>query len=95
VDLNARLEKAWAALEGARRVSGELPAQLEAARAAEQQATARYKSGLATFVDVADAQRILTQTEIDDSLTKLNVWRAMLSVSAAQGDLQPFLERTR
>jgi outer membrane protein TolC len=94
VDLTARLEKAWAALEGARRISGELPAQLEAARAAEQQATARYKSGLATFVDVADAQRFLTQTEIDDSLAKLNVWRAMLSVSAAQGDLQPFLERT-
>ena len=60
-----------------------------------QQATARYRSGLATFVDVADAQRILTQTEIDDSLAKLNVWRAMLSVSAAQGDLQPFLERTK
>jgi outer membrane protein TolC len=95
VDLNARLEKAWAALEGARRISGELPAQLEAARAAEQQATARYKSGLASFVDVADAQRVLTQTEIDDSLAKLNVWRAMLSVSAAQGDLQPFLERTK
>jgi outer membrane protein TolC len=95
VDLNARLEKAWAMLEGARRVAGELPVQLEAARAAEQQATARYKAGLATFVDVADAQRILTQTEIDDSLAKLNVWRAMLSVSAAQGNLQPFLERTK
>ena len=93
-DLNARLEKAWAALEGARRVAGEIPVQLEAARAAEQQATARYKAGLATFVDVADAQRVLTQTDIDDSLSKLNVWRAMLAVSAAQGDLQPFLERT-
>jgi outer membrane protein len=94
VDLNARLEKAWALLDGARRVAAQLPVQLDSARAAEQQATARYKAGLATFIEVADAQRILTQTEIDDSLAKLNVWRAMLAVSAAQGDLQPFLERT-
>jgi outer membrane protein len=38
---------------------------------------------------------VLTQTEIDDSLAKLSIWRAMLAVAAAQGDLQPFLESTK
>jgi len=95
IDLNAKLEQAVARLEAARRIAAELPAQLEAAHASEQQAAARYKSGLATLIEVADAQRVLTQTEIDDSLAKLSIWRAMLAVAAAQGDLQPFLESTK
>lgn len=90
-DLNGEQEKARAQLEGARRVAQQTPVQLEAARAAEQQATARYKAGLGTVVEVAEAQRLLTQAEIDDSLAKLNVWRALLALAAAQGDLQPFL----
>jgi outer membrane protein len=94
-DLNARLEQAFARLEAARRIAAELPVQLEAAYASEQQAAARYRSGLATLIEVADAQRVLTQTEIDDSLAKLSIWRAMLAVAAAQGDLQPFLESTK
>ncbi len=95
VDLNARVEQALAQLEGARRIAAQLPVQLEAARASERQAAARYRSGLATLIEVADAQRILTQTEIDDALSKLNIWRAMLAVAAAQGDLQPFLESAK
>jgi outer membrane protein len=91
-DLAAKLARANAQLAGARRLVEKIPAQLEAARAAEQQATARYRAGLGTIVEVADAQRLLAQTEIDDSLAKLAIWRAMLAVSAAQGDIEPFLK---
>jgi len=92
-ELASRLEKAQAALEGARRVAGNTPVQLEAARAALDQATARYKSGLGNVLEVAEAQRLLTQAEIDDALARLNVWRAALGVAAAQGDLGPFLRQ--
>ena len=85
-DLRGGLEKAQAALEGARRVAANTPEQLEAARAAEQQAAARYRAGLGTLVEVADATRLLTQAEIDDALARLNVWRALLGVAAARGD---------
>jgi outer membrane protein TolC len=61
---------------------------------ATQQATARYQAGLGTIVEVADAQRLLTQSEIDDALARLGVWRAMLSTAAAAGDIQPFLVST-
>ena len=91
-DLAAKLARANAQLAGARRLVGKIPAQLEAARAAELQATARYKAGLGTIVEVADAQRLLAQTEIDDSLARLAIWRAMLAVSTAQGDIEPFLK---
>lgn len=90
-DLDGQLQQAQARLTGARRVAEHTPIVLEAARAAEQQATARYKSGLGNIVEAADAQRLVTQAEIDDSLAKLSVWRALLGVAAAQGDLQPFL----
>jgi outer membrane protein TolC len=90
-DLAGQNAKAAAGLDGARRIARNTPVQLEAARAAEQQATARYKAGLSTIVEVAEAQRLLTQAEIDDSLARLGVWRAMLAVAAAQGDLTEFL----
>ena len=85
------MEKAKAVLEGARRVAQNTPIQLEAARATEQQATARYRAGLGNIVEVAEAQRLLTQAEIDDSLARLGIWRALLGLAAVEGDLTPFL----
>ncbi len=90
-DLTGGIEKAKAVLEGARRVAQNTPIQLEAARTTEQQATARYKAGLGNITEVAEAQRLLTQAEIDDSLARLGVWRALLGVAAVEGDLTPFL----
>jgi outer membrane protein len=91
-DLGGQIEKAQAQYRGSRRVAENTPIQLEAARMAEQQATARYNSGLGNIVEVAEAQRLLTQAEIDDSLARLTVWRALLAIAATQGDLEPFLK---
>jgi outer membrane protein len=93
-DLTGQMEKARAVLAGAQRISQNTPIELEAARVGEQQARARYQAGLANIVEVAEAQRILTQAEIDDALAKLGIWRALLGVAAAEGDLQPFLQQT-
>jgi outer membrane protein TolC len=93
-ELNGQVERAKAQLEGARRIADTIPVQHKAASDTLEQATARYKSGLGTLIEVAEAQRLLTQVEIDDSLAKLNIWRAMLAVATAQGDLRPFLDRS-
>jgi outer membrane protein len=53
---------------------------------------ARYQAGLATLVDVSDAESLLVQAEIDDALARLAVWQNLASVTAAQGDLAPFLQ---
>jgi outer membrane protein TolC len=90
-DLDGEVAKARAVLAGARRVAQNTPIQLEAAQATEQQATARYRAGLGNITEVAEAERLLTQAQIDDSLARLGVWRAMLGVAAAEGDLAPFL----
>lgn len=91
-ELTGKVNAAKASLEGARRVAGNTPIQVEAAQATVRQATARYQAGLGTIVEVADAQRLLTQSEIDDALARLGVWRAKLVLAAARGNLQPVLQ---
>ena len=90
-DLKARFNVAVATLGGARNVAANTPVQVAAARAATEQATARYRAGLGNIDEVAEAQRLLAQAEIDDALARLVVWRALLGVATATGDLQPFL----
>jgi outer membrane protein len=91
-DLTGQLRKAQASLEGAREVAENTPVELDAARTTENQQRSRYQAGLATLVDVADAQSLLVQAETDDALAWLAVWQNLASVAAAQGDLAPFLE---
>src|SRR6266403_1476101 len=91
-DLTGQFRKAQASLEGARHVAENTPLELDAARTTENQERARYQAGLATLVDVADAQSLLVQAETDDALARLAVWQNLASVAASQGDLQPFLQ---
>jgi outer membrane protein TolC len=90
-DLRAQWNAAVATLQGARGIAANTPLQVSAARAAVGQATARYQSGLGNIDEVAEAQRLLTQAEIDDALARLGVWRGLLGVATAAGDIQPFL----
>lgn len=94
-DLTGQLRKAQASLEGARKVAENTPLELDAARTTETQERARYQAGLATLVDVSDAQSLLVQAETDDALARLAVWQNLASVAAAQGDLTPFLNSLR
>jgi outer membrane protein TolC len=91
VDLRAQWNRAVATLNGARRIAANTPAQVSAARAATQQATARYQAGLSNVDELAEAQRLLTQAEIDDVLARLGVWRGLLGIATAAGDIQPFV----
>jgi outer membrane protein TolC len=91
-DLRAQWNIAVATLQGARRVAANTPVQVSAAAAAARQATARYQSGLGNIDEVAEAQRLLTQAEIDDALARLGVWRGLLGVATAAGDIRPFLD---
>lgn len=90
-DLQARWNVAVAALEGARNVAANAPVQVTAARAATDEAAARYRAGLGNIDEVAEAQRLLTQAEIDEALARLGIWRGLLGVAAAAGDIRPFV----
>jgi len=90
-ELRAQWNRAVAALDGARGIAANTPTQVSAARTVVRQATARYESGLGNIDEVAEAERLLTQAEIDDGLARLGVWRGLLGIATAAGDLQPFI----
>jgi outer membrane protein len=90
--LQEQFAQARAALRATRSIAKNTPIQATAARTALAQATARYKAGLTSIDDVAQAQRLVVQAEMDDSIARLNVWRAFLQLQSIRGDLQPFLQ---
>jgi len=84
-------QSAAAMLRTARAIAANTPVQLAAAQQSEAQASARYQAGLASIVEVADAQSLLAQAEVQEQLARIDVWRALLAHAAAQGTLTPFL----
>jgi outer membrane protein len=94
-DLTGQRQAALAQLKAAQLVAQQTPIELSAARASENQSRARYDASLATLVEVADAEGLLAQAEMDDALARLNVWRSLFGLAYSQGDLQAFLEILR
>jgi outer membrane protein len=90
--LTSKHVKAVETVKGARRVAENTPIQLSAAKDTELQARTRYRAGLATVVEVAEAQQLVVQAAIDDSVARLGVWRSLLGLANAQGDLALFLD---
>jgi outer membrane protein len=94
-DLSGQIQAARDLLKAAQLVAQETPTELAASRQSERQSRARYQSGLATLVEVADAENLLAQAEMDDSIARLNVWQGLFAVANAQGNLQDFLQLLR
>lgn len=90
--IRTQVDAARATLTAAHAVLEHTPSALQAARATEQQALARYKAGLVRILDVADAQRLLAQTETEDALARINILRARLLLARSLGDLSLFLD---
>jgi outer membrane protein TolC len=81
-----------AVVEAARAIAENTPIQLAAAQQSEAQARARYQAGLASIVEVAEAQNLLAGAEYQNAVARLDVWRALLAQAAAQGSLASFRE---
>jgi outer membrane protein TolC len=91
-DVTTAVSQAQAALAGARRLEANIPIELAAAKTSEEQQQARYRSSLASVVDISAAEGVLAQAEGDAAIARLGVWRAEFAVALAQGDLSPFLQ---
>ena len=93
--ITSQQRAAAAVLDAARAIAANTPIQLAAAHESEIQARARYDAGLATVLEVADAQSLLAQAEAQDQLARVDVWRALLAAAVARGDLSPFFSILR
>lgn len=64
----AAVQRAWVAVDAAQKAIAALEREVEAARANSAQADARFKAGLATIVELADAEALRTSAEIQLAL---------------------------
>lgn len=90
--LVAEEARARVSLESARELAANTPRQVAAAAETELRVRKRYEAELGTVVEVAEAQRLLAQAEIENDLARLGMWRALLAQALAKGDIKPFLE---
>lgn len=93
--VSAQRRIADASVAAARAIAQNTPIQLAAARQSETQARARYDAGLASIIEVAEAQNLLAQSEYQDAAARVEVWRALLAQAVAGGDLAPFTDLLR
>ena len=89
--VTSQQQAAAAMVEAARAVAANTPVQRAAAQQSEAQARARYQAGLASIVEVADAQGLLAQAEYQDAIARVEVWRALLADAIAHSDLPSFM----
>jgi hypothetical protein len=89
--VSSQQQAAQAMVQAAQAVVANTPVQLAAARLTESQASARYSAGLASVVEVADAQNLLAQAEFQDQVAKVDVWRALLAEALARGSIDAFI----
>ena len=89
--ITAERQAASAMVKAARAVAANTPVQLAAARQSLTQADARYRAGLTSIIEVADAQNLVAQAEAQDQLARVDVWRALLAQAVADGAIEPFL----
>lgn len=65
-------------VSSAKELAANTPHQLQSAQETELRVRKRYEAELTTVTEVAEAQRLLAQAEVEDALARLSVWRALL-----------------
>ncbi len=90
--LKAEEASARVIISSAKELAENTPHQLQAAQETELRVRKRYEAELTTVTEVAEAQRLLAQAEVENALARLSVWRALLVEARAKGDLKPFLD---
>jgi outer membrane protein len=80
------VRQAWIGFSAAQRELPGLERSVQAARANHDQAEARFNAGMGTSVELADAEMLLTQAEIQLALGKFAVVRARAALGRAMAE---------
>jgi outer membrane protein TolC len=79
-------------LEQTKKVAKTTPALVEAARVRETNILKRYSVGLNNVVSLAIAEENLASASVENAVAQIEVWRAILALGYAQGDLDSFFK---
>jgi len=90
-NLKTQAMQARSRVKAAVALAENMPIQVKAAAMAASQAEARYKTGLGSVAQVAEANQVLAQSRAQEAIARVGVWRALLAVASVHGDIKPFL----
>jgi outer membrane protein TolC len=90
--LTAQLQLSETKMQNALDNYGEAPIEVRSASDAYTQKSVLYANGLATLIDVTQAQYVLIRAETSKDIAYSNVWQALLLKAAATGDINIFLK---
>ncbi len=82
-------QRAWLDLDAAERALPGLVTAQKAAQANQAQADARFKAGLGTIVELADAEALLTNADLELAVGQFTVARARAALARAMGRRLP------
>ena len=88
--VESELQRAKFRYQAALEVARQAPIQLKAAQDAYAQAKSRYDAGLTSILELTQTFALLNRAEVDASMAKGNVWRAVIQYAAASGNLNVF-----
>jgi outer membrane protein len=91
--LNSEMEMAQSSLQKAIQSARLAPQQLNSATYSYNAIESRYQSGLVNYYDVIQAQQLLFQAQATVKIANYTAWKALLSLSAYNGNLNLFLNQ--
>jgi outer membrane protein TolC len=93
--LEGELERSNLRYSATQEIAKQTPVQLKAALEAYDQSKARYDNGLNTIIELTQTYAILNRSEVDLTVANGNTWRALLSIAAASGNLDLFIQNIK
>jgi outer membrane protein TolC len=81
-------QRSFLALDASLRILPSLESAVAAARANQNQAEVRFQAGLGNTLEVADAEALLTQAELELAIGRFNAARARAALGRALGESQ-------
>ena len=77
--------------QNALKIAEQTPILVGSAKENEDKALERYRVGLCNILEPAEAQRILQNAAMQDAVAQVRVWRSLLAIAYAQGDIKTFI----
>ena len=95
LDLRRQVETAESNYRQNQQIAREAPVQSRAARLSYQGLELSYKSGLVDFTRLTQGQYQLMNSEMTEADANLQVWRALLDIAVAKGNLNLFTDQLK
>jgi outer membrane protein len=95
LDISKQIETAVMQYEQDVKIANKSPELLKAARDVYEGLKLSYETGLIDFTRLANSQYELQRAEVNNANARLQLWRSLLAIAVAKGNLNLFLEQVK